>query len=142
MLAPAEKVAVLALVYRTMYRECYSGAISLHEDMECYPEGVSLLGMIGSQALADEDWALVALMDEYDSPAAIAADIAAWDACRCEALLHAWPDDPSDDLPDTEWALPFLARWPLVETVMAGFEPVTCSRGREADVVARCHGDG
>ncbi|MGH3023350.1 MAG: hypothetical protein ACRDNI_06815 [Gaiellaceae bacterium] len=140
MLAPVEKVAVLALVYRTMYRECYSGAISLHEDMECYPEGVSLLGMIGSQALTDEDWALVALMEEHYSPAAIASDIAAWDSCRCEALLHAWPHDPRDDLPDAEWTQPFLARWPLVETVMTGFEPVTWSRERKEEVAATRHG--
>jgi hypothetical protein len=81
------------------------------------------------------DWGLVEIIGHASSPAVIAHDLASVDPLRTEALLHAWPCDPRDDLPEDGWAAPFLARWPLVEAAMAGLEPVTWNRERQADVV-------
>jgi hypothetical protein len=136
-MAPVETVAVLALAYREAWRNRHSGAISVEEDMEVCREEISLLAMVASQALQPEDWAIIAIMDEHYSPLAIGRELADWSAPRCEALLHAWPDDPREELASADWAEPFLARWELVEATMAGLHPLTWSRERQEEVAAR-----
>jgi hypothetical protein len=90
--------------------------------------------MLGSHALDKEDWALVAVMEANYSPAAIGAELAAWSPSRCEALLHAWPEDPREELANAGWAEEFLARWDLIEATMAGLEPTTWSRDQVEEV--------
>jgi hypothetical protein len=68
MLAPVENVAVLALVYRTMWRNCYESAVSADEHLEERSDGVSLLGTIGSNALQPAYWELVGAMSERPFP--------------------------------------------------------------------------
>jgi hypothetical protein len=140
MLAPVEKVAVLALVYRTAWRNCYSTPGSLDDDMEGNPEGISLLGMIGSQALTPADWELVALMGDRSFPAELAAGLAEWSSQRCEALMHAWPQDPREDLGDPDWARPYLDRWELVAATLDGLEPLTWDREHRREVFAQVSG--
>lgn len=125
-----EKVAVLALTYRTMHRERYEGAVSLFEDMEGYPDGISLLGMIGSHALAEADWDIVAYIDRAPSPGPLACELAAVEPVRAEAILHAWPHDPREEFAGAEWAQPYIERWELVEAMMTGLEPLTWNRER------------
>jgi len=140
MLAPVENVAVLALVYRTAWRNCYSGAGSLDDDMEGNPDGISLLGMLGAHALTPADWELVALMDDRSFPAELAAGLAEWSSQRCEALMHAWPTDPREGLANAEWAQPYIDRWELVAATMAGLEPTTWDREHTRDVYAAVSG--
>jgi hypothetical protein len=140
MLAPVENVAVLALVYRTAWRNCYSGAGSLDDDMEGNPDGISLLGMIGSQGLTPADWELVALMGDRSFPAELAAGLAEWSSQRCEALLHAWPQDPRDELGNPKWARPYMERWELVAATMTGLEPLTWDREQTREVFAHVSG--
>jgi hypothetical protein len=132
---PIENVAILALVYRTLWRERYESPENLTDDFEACPGGISFLGMIGSQYLQETDWGIVRIMDESGSPTRLADDLAPIDPLRTEALLHAWPDDPRDDLPEDGWAAQVLERWPLVEAMMAGLEPLTWNRERQAEVV-------
>jgi hypothetical protein len=80
------------------------------------------------------DWHLLAIMERSESPAAVAGDLAPSDPVRAEALLHAWPTDPRGGLENANWAQPFLERWPLVETAMAGLEPVTWTHERIEDI--------
>jgi hypothetical protein len=60
---------------------------------------------------------------------------------RCEAMLHAWPNDPLDELANAEWAQPYLARWPAVEALMDGLAPTTWTHEAMEDA-ARAIEDG
>jgi hypothetical protein len=108
-----------------MYRDRYGGPESLFDDMDSYPDGLSLMGMVGSQVLTEGDWDIVALMEKLYSPCSLAEELDSQNPLRCEAILHAWPNDPLDELANTEWAQPYLARWPAVEALMDGLAPTT-----------------
>jgi hypothetical protein len=141
--APAKQVAVLALVYRTMYRNCYSGPESLFDELSQYSDGcegivstgapnISLLGMVASQEIDEIDWALVDLLPQHreervDLPR-FGRAMATFDPVRCDAFLHAYPDDPRAQLADQEWAEPFLSRWEKVAREMRRLEPLTWDR--------------
>jgi hypothetical protein len=49
-------------------------------------------------------------------------------------MLHAWPNDPLDELANAEWAQPYLARWPAVEALMDGLAPTTWTHEAMEDV--------
>jgi hypothetical protein len=134
-MAPVERVALLALVYKTMYRDCYEGSESLEDDLEAYPDGVSLIGMIGSQMLRSEDWELLGGINfAGDVPVALFRDLAAVDPLRAEAVFHAWRRDPQRELSDEEWGGPYIRRWALVEAMMASLAPVTWTREAQDDI--------
>jgi hypothetical protein len=135
-LAPVEDVAVLALTLRTCDRNCYEGPQALLDDLEGNPDGVSLLGMLGSQRLTRLDWGIVNYMIRSDggSPVEIAQFLSGWDSRRCEALLHALPDDPRSELAGAGWAEPYVERWELVSAAMRGLEPLTWDHEKQEDV--------
>ena len=112
MLAPVESVAILALIYKVMHRDCYGGPESLFDDLDSYPDGLSLIGMVGSQMLTEGDWDIVALIEKLYSPCSLAQELDSQNPLRCEAMLHAWPNDPLDELANADWAQRYLARWP------------------------------
>jgi hypothetical protein len=134
--APVENVAVLALLYRTLYRNCYEGPEALHDDMRGNPDGISLLGMIGSQGLGEVDWELVNSMSRHEDelPVKVVQFLRFWSPLRCEALLHAWADDPGAELAREEWAQPFIERWELVSAAMNGLEPLTWDHEQQDDI--------
>ena len=76
---------------------------------------MSLMGMVGSQVLTEGDWDIVRLMEKLYSPCALAQELDSQNPLRCEAMLHAWPNDPLDELANADWAQRYLARWPAVE---------------------------
>jgi hypothetical protein len=138
-MTPVEDVAVLALVYRTMWGNCYEGPRALLDDMEGNPDAVSLLGMIGSQKLTRLDWGIVKFMireDNHGSPVEIAQFLSGWDSRRCEALLHAWPEDVREVLADKGWAESYVERWELVAMTRRGLEPLTWNHEQQDDVAA------
>ena len=134
MLAPVESVAILALMYKVMDRDCYGGPESLFDDLDSYPDGLSLIGMVGSQMLTEGDWDIVALMEKLYSPCSLAQELDSQTPLRCEAMLHAWPNDPLDELANADWAQPYLARWPAVEALMDGLAPTTWTHEHMEDV--------
>src|SRR4051812_6424159 len=98
----ARNVATLALVYRELYNARHESARNLFDDLETCPGELSLLAMVGSQALTRLDWYALRVMDEQPvALAALVADMAEFDPLRSEALLHAWP--PGQPLPDAPW---------------------------------------
>jgi hypothetical protein len=145
-----ETVAVLALTYRTMWRNCYSTPAALDDELEQTsdpwlsedgsediippaPGGVSLLGMIGSQSLEELDWELIEAMPIHDGGsfvdlAELGRDLAKLSPERCEALLHAWPQDPRGDLANEQWSEPYIERWAEVSAAIAKLEPLTWDR--------------
>lgn len=52
---------------RTMAQERYEDVVSLLEDMEGYPDGISLPGVIGSDALIGGAWHSVTNIDRASS---------------------------------------------------------------------------
>ncbi len=140
MLAPIERVAALGLLYMTLVAEHYgeNPEVALLDDLEWYPDRTSFFLKLGSQ-IGETDQGIVRILDiasrTDSSPAALARDLAPHDELRTEALLHAWPRDPRDELAAEEWAQPFLERWELVDAMMTGLEPLTWNRERADDVV-------
>jgi hypothetical protein len=116
-MVPAEKVALLALVYAQLYMARHSDPDNLLEDFEVCRGEVTLAAMIGSQAAEPFDWFLIRAMDDPAALRATARDVAEVDPLRAEALLHAWP--PEADGPNDAWALRYGGeRWTQVEQVM------------------------
>jgi hypothetical protein len=105
---PAEKVALLALVYR----EFEAGARA---------KGTSLLKRLASDQPNELDALIFSLMDKTEELAALMVDVAGFDELRYEALLHAWPPGPNDEPPPEEGFDPerfTAARWHEVEDAM------------------------
>ena len=150
--AAVETIAVLSLVYRTLWRDAYGGPASLDDELEQTsdpwlspdgsediippaPGGISLLGMIGSQSLEELDWELIEAMpthagDNFVDLAKLGRDLAQLSAQRCEALLHAWPTDPRAALANEEWAQPYIERWDKVAAVMGDLDYLAWDRER------------
>lgn len=72
-------------------------------------------------------------MDRLYSPCSIARVLHEQTPLRAEAVLHAWPNDPRDELDHAEWAADYLARWPVVEAMMDGLSPATWTHERMED---------
>jgi hypothetical protein len=132
-----KEIAVLALVYRTLWREHYSGSVCLLEDIEGYPEGISFAGMIASQRIEPIDWFIVQLMDHEQLSKPVALSLLEVDRYRAEAALHAWPTDTNvrDDMDDPTW-LDVLARWDDVERYIGELAPIAWTT-EQVDDVAR-----
>jgi hypothetical protein len=151
MTASLTHVAIMALTYRTLWRNCYSGSESLFDDLSHYSDGcdgiastgapnVSLLGMLASQELDEVDWALVDLMPQHEGDERVdlrrfGRAMAGFDLVRCEAWLHALPDDPRELLTGQEWARLFFKRWDFIEAVMLELEPLTWDREEMDEIV-------
>jgi hypothetical protein len=145
-LTAVETIAILSLTYRTMWRNCYSAPAALDDELQQYsdgctgfaptaPSGISLLGMIGSQSLEELDWELIEAMptqlgDSFVDLASLGRDLAELSPERCEALLHAWPEDPRTVLASEPRAKPFLERWSEVAAVVSRLEPLSWDRER------------
>jgi hypothetical protein len=108
-LAPVQKVAVLALVYRELAQR-YDG------------KDLSVLGKMGADALQDEpiEWDLHEAMRHPYRLLPLIAELAEVDPLRAEAMLHAFP--PVGALPGDEWASEFLGRWGKVRETMNWLE--------------------
>jgi hypothetical protein len=108
-LAPVQKVALLALVYREL-AQTYDG------------KELSLLGEMGADALLDSeyDWELQEMVRHPYRLLPLIAELAETDPLRAEALLHAFP--PIGALPGDEWASEFLGRWEKVREAMEWLE--------------------
>lgn len=107
---PAEKVALLALVYR----EFEAGARA---------KGTSLLKRMALHDLTELDALIVHHMDKVEELAELMVALADVDELRYEALLHAWPPGPNEDPPPDRPCNPALLareRWQDVEDAMAG----------------------
>ena len=157
MLAPIEAVATLALVYRTCAREHYGShpTAALLDDLRSDRGRVSFAAMLGSnfeQTDADLveiiERAGVRLADPHSqtfSPVPLVRELAPLDPFRTEALLHAWPYDPREEVAAEEWAQPYVERWELVDVAMTGLEPLTWTNDQMADIedaaVALAHDD-
>jgi hypothetical protein len=139
---PAEKFTPgqLAILYRTCWRNCYEGPRALLDDLEGNPDGYSLAGMIANRKLRRVDWGLVKFMmradDDPEAAVAIAQFLNCCDSLRCEALLHAWPQDLRDLLYDAGWAEPYVENWDAVAAEMRNLEPLTWDHEKQ-DEVAR-----
>jgi hypothetical protein len=81
---------------------------------------LSLFGMVGSQMLIEPDWDVIGPMDKLDSPCSFAQDVSSVDPLRTEAMLHAWPTDPRDELANADWAEPYLAAAPSSDSGASG----------------------
>jgi len=106
---PAEKVALLALIYRDLSSPC----TSLGEQ--------SLLTKVAADQLSELDAYIVDVMGRFDELAQLAVLLSEFDLLRYEALLHAWPPGPNDDPPPDEgFNLVLLTsdRWEEVEDAM------------------------
>lgn len=105
---PAEKVALLALVYR----EFEAGARA---------KGTSLLKRMALHDLNELDALIFNSMDKVEELAELMVALADFDELRYEALLHAWPPGPNGDPPPEGPCNPTLLareRWQEVEEAM------------------------
>jgi hypothetical protein len=89
-LVSAEKVALLALVYRDLSSPCTGLG------------GQSLLTKMAADRLSELDAYIVDTMGRFDELAQLAVLLSEFDLLRYEALLHAWPPGPNDDPPPDE----------------------------------------
>jgi hypothetical protein len=109
-MAPAERVAYLAL----MYKERHSPWWEFQDDL-------SLLGkMVRDESLPEIDEFILNHMDKVEELAEIMLELAGVDQLRYEALLHAWPPGPNNDPPPEglPWTPYSGTRWDEVEDAM------------------------
>lgn len=104
---PAEKVALLALVYR----EFEAGARA---------KGTSLLKWMALHDPNELDALIFETMDKVEELAVLMVALADVDELRYEALLHAWPPGPNGDPPPEgpNWVRYGGVRWTEVEDAM------------------------
>jgi hypothetical protein len=118
---PAEKVALLALIYRACYLNRHSGPDSALEDIETCPGEVSLATLYGTHRLTEPDWQIMRALGDDASFMMVARAVAEHDPVRAEALLHA--ASSGGEPPAREWAYPLGGqRWHEVERAMEARE--------------------
>jgi hypothetical protein len=126
--APAETVALVALVYEELREPCATGPRtgpgSIIDEFEDGGDRVSLLALVGTSALRELDWFLLRALDAGPVDA-LADDLADVDLVRSEAVLHASPETISPRSFDE------LARWREVEEKMEEFREMGLTASRE-----------
>jgi hypothetical protein len=115
-LAPIADVTLLELVYREHHNERHTGLMSVLDDLASFPGEISFATLMGSAALTELDWELVADLERPGHLLAIAWAVNEDDPRRAEALLHALP--PNGVRSYDAWAAEFNARWSDVRAAM------------------------
>jgi len=141
-IGPAERVALLALVYGELHNARYGERgeeDALYDDLEACPGGMSLLLAIGSAALPEFDWEIVRALDAPETLPALLEDLVEFDPRRAEALLHAY--GASDGDASRVVPLAYLERWEEVEQAMNRFRDlgITATRDDVALVANRAY---
>jgi hypothetical protein len=107
---PAEKVALLALMYREKQAPWWE-----------FQDDLSLLGkQVRDVPLAEIDEFILNHMDKVEELREIMVELAGVDELRYEALLHSWPPGPNNDPPPEGPWKPYSGdRWLEVEDAMS-----------------------
>jgi hypothetical protein len=119
------RVALLALTYRELAKN-YSvvgprvDGSEIVYDLDSGREDVSLLTLLGSNAMGELDWIVVRAFDRPDVLASLTADLVEVEPVRAEAILHAIAEvgDRNAGPVPTGRALAAAERWEEVEEAM------------------------
>jgi hypothetical protein len=139
--AEVERAALLALTYIQAFREQYMSREDGDYAEVRHIEGMSLLSMIGYSKFTPTDGTLLSLMrDPNPKHAVIIARvlIGLGDTWRAEAILHAWPNDPRNEMAMPAHGRlfePYLAQWRAVEAVMELLSPMAWNAAQVEGII-------